>query len=71
MPELVQSEIAQLLGWSNTKTHFMLKQAVAELVEALKANHAKQLLDSDPDQIVEVSMYDFEINPPSSEDGDE
>src|SRR5690606_32303210 len=40
MPELVQSEIAQLLGWSNTKTHFMLKQAMTELIAAMKAFQA-------------------------------
>lgn len=37
MPELVQTEIAKLVGWSNTKTHFVLKQAMEELEKALKA----------------------------------
>lgn len=44
MRELVQSELAALFGWSNTKTHFMLKQAVSELTEALKLYGAIELL---------------------------
>lgn len=36
MPELSQSELAKLLGWSNTKTHFVLKEALDELVNILK-----------------------------------
>lgn len=53
MKELVQSEIAELMGWSNTKTHFMLKSAISELVETLKANKAQELLGQDADQIVD------------------
>lgn len=45
MKELVQTELATLFGWSNTKTHFMLKQAVADLTEALKSQGAAQLLE--------------------------
>ncbi len=70
MPELVQSEIAKLLGWSNTKTHFMLKQAMAEVVNALNEHKANQLTGSDHEQIVDVP--DFE--PPTkygSEDSEE
>lgn len=56
MPELVQSEIAQLLGWSNTKTHFMLKQAMAEFIEALHRFKANQLISSSgPDNSIELS----------------
>jgi hypothetical protein len=44
MKELVQSELAALFGWSNTKTHFMLKQAMTELTEALKLYGAIDLL---------------------------
>lgn len=69
MPELVQSEIAQLLGWSNTKTHFMLKQAMAELIEALNSHRGKQLLSSDPDQIVDIGS--FSIDPVSSYTSDD
>jgi hypothetical protein len=47
MQELVQSELAALLGWSNTKTHFMLKQAMDELSEALETYEAESLLDSE------------------------
>ena len=59
MPELVQSEIAKLLGWSNTKTHFMLKQAMVDLEKALKENQANQLTGKDYEQTVDVP--DFEI----------
>lgn len=69
MPELVQSEIAQLLGWSNTKTHFMLKQAIAEFVEAVKKYRADQLLATDPDQTVDVNS--FSIDPVSNYTSDE
>jgi hypothetical protein len=64
MPELVQSEIAQLLGWSNTKTHFMLKEAMKELVEALHKFKANQLLNGDPNHFGD--MTSFEIDPVSS-----
>lgn len=57
MPELVQSELADLFGWSNTKTHFILKQAIEELTEALVAYNAEELLDdSNEDSTSEVSM---------------
>lgn len=54
MSELVQSEIAELMGWSNTKTHFMLKTAIQELVEALKAANANELLEEGHSLIVEL-----------------
>lgn len=60
MPELVQSQIAQLLGWSNTKTHFMLKQAMQELIVALHARQANQLLGKDHDQVIDISKFDLE-----------
>jgi hypothetical protein len=60
MPELVQSEIAQLLGWSNTKTHFMLKQAMTELIDALHKNEANQLISRDSEQIVEFRSFDLD-----------
>lgn len=43
MHEHVQTEISKLLGWSNTKTHLMLKQAMTELEEAMKLYEAKDL----------------------------
>ena len=59
MKELVQSELAELFGWSNTKTHFMLKQAMVELTEALNAYGASDLLqdlDSDSTEpVVDVN----------------
>lgn len=58
MSELVQSEIAELMGWSNTKTHFMLKTAMAELIEALKAHHAKELLSKDYEELVGLPNID-------------
>lgn len=45
MKELVQAELAALFGWSNTKTHFMLKQAMVELTQALKEFGALELLE--------------------------
>lgn len=36
MPEMVQSDLAKLFGWSNTKAHFMLKEAMENLIEVLK-----------------------------------
>lgn len=71
MPELVQSEIAQLLGWSNTKTHFMLKQAMAELIEALTKHRANQLISKDPDQIVDFHSFNIDPVSHSSDDTEE
>lgn len=58
MPELVQAQIADLMGWSNTKTHFALKEAMTELIAALKANKANELLKEDPEMIVELPEID-------------
>lgn len=69
MPELVQSEIAALLGWSNTKTHFMLKQAMSELIEALTKYRANQLISQDPDQVIDFNS--FNIDPISGYTSDE
>jgi hypothetical protein len=59
MPELVQSEIAALLGWSNTKTHFMLKEATKELAEALTTYNASQLINQDNSGPVELNTFDI------------
>lgn len=59
MPELAQSEIANLLGWSNTKTHFMLKQAMAELIEAFNKYKANQLLASNSTNENDIPLIDF------------
>lgn len=68
MPELVQSEIAKLLGWSNTKTHFMLKQAMLELTEALKTNNASELLKKLHDEGIDLNTYNIEpITKPDNE----
>lgn len=59
MKELVQSELAALFGWSNTKTHFMLKQAVEELTRALELYGAIELLeDLNSDQIEDLINAD-------------
>lgn len=71
MHELVQSEIAQLLGWSNTKTHFMLKQAMTELIEALYKNRANQLISQDPDQVIDFNSFEIEAASYTSEDTEE
>jgi hypothetical protein len=70
MKELVQSELAALFGWSNTKTHFMLKQAMLELTDALKANGASELLqdlnaDDLDNEIVVENFMDFESEDPT------
>lgn len=57
MKELVQSELAFLFGWSNTKTHFMLKQAITELTEALKVYNAIDLL-----QDIDAEDEDHSLN---------
>ena len=36
MPEMSQAELSKLLGWSNTKTHFVLKEALVELAVLLE-----------------------------------
>lgn len=71
MNELVQSEVAHLLGWSNTKTHFMLKQAMEELVAALQAHQANQLITNEDDQLIEFHTYDIEPIPNYTSDDDE
>lgn len=72
MPEMVQTEIANLMGWSNTKTHFALKQAMSELIEALTRNKANQLISQDPDQIVDVNMFGMDpISSYTSDDTEE
>ena len=68
MNEHSQSEIANLMGWSNTKTHFILKQVMEELVSTLKKYQANQLLDSDDDQVIEILTYDLDISVPYSYD---
>lgn len=45
MPELVQSDLAKLFGWSNTKTHFALKEAIRELTDALIEYKANDLIE--------------------------
>ncbi len=56
MPELVQSDLAQLFGWSNTKTHFVLKEAIEELTIALKVYGALDLLkEIDADDFKELT----------------
>lgn len=64
MPELVQSDLAHLFGWSNTKTHFALKEAIKELTEALVKYGGFDLSDSDSDDfnlhlnLPELQQYD-------------
>lgn len=52
MPELVQSDLAKLFGWSNTKTHFALKEAIKELTEALTIHGAEDLLEEIAHQLI-------------------
>lgn len=71
MPELTQSEIAKILGWSTTKTYFMLKQAMQEVIDALNNNKAKQLINTDHDRVVDVKSYDIESTSYTSGDTEE
>ena len=60
MKELVQSELAELFGYSNTKTHFVLKQAIEELKSALMFNGANELLDGSSDEEDNIYLNDLE-----------
>lgn len=64
MNELVQSELAELFGFSNTKTHFVLKQAIEEVTAALKLYEAielvKELETEDLDDIINPKDIDAE-----------
>lgn len=53
MQELVQADLAKLFGWSNTKTHFAIKEALKELVQALEDHDAKDLLTQIVDGLVD------------------
>lgn len=71
MPELAQSDIAALMDWSNTKTHFMLKQAMEELTDALTRNRARELLSKDPSQ-ADLPLMDLDPDlAPTYEDSEE
>lgn len=64
MKELVQSELAALFGWSNTKTHFMLKQSMAELTDALKLYGAIELLhDMNAEEIENAIVVEDFLDP--------
>lgn len=45
MPELPQSELARLFGWSNTKMHLAVKDAMVELKDKLETHGADQLAE--------------------------
>lgn len=51
MPEMSQSEVATLFGWSNAKVHFVFKEAMDALVEKLTTynlnNKDEDILDSE------------------------
>lgn len=70
MNELVQLDIAKLLGWSSTKTHFAMKQAMIELVEALKANNAHQFLQNGSEDPFLSSNEDLDIVSDYNDDRD-
>lgn len=57
MQELVQAEIAKLFGFSNTKAHFILKEAVEELTTALQEHGGESLLNDLEDN--EDSNFDL------------
>lgn len=68
MKALVQSELAALFGWSNTKTHFMLKTAMVELEAAFKLHGAEELLeDLNSDQLDNGFNYEDFVGTNSEE----
>ena len=69
MNELVQSELANLFGWSNTKTHFILKEAIEELTSALKTHGAVEML-SEMDQQEYQDFIDTDVGLTSSDSED-
>lgn len=56
MPEILQSDMAKLFGWSNTKAHFMLKEALENLIEVL---HGYNLNIELEDIVDEFQLSDF------------
>lgn len=64
MPELIQSQLAELFGWSNTKTYFILKQAMQELHDTFNKHYDpkyfKELADSDIVTELQDLSYKFE-----------
>lgn len=50
MDELLQADLARLFGWSNTKAHFILKEATEELIKLLKLHRFEE-------ELVEVAEY--------------
>ena len=71
MPELAQAEMANLLGCSNTKVHFMLKQAMEELVEALKIHQANQFISQDSEETHDLLTHGLNVVPSRSSEDDE
>lgn len=56
MKELVQSELAGLFNWSNTKTHLILKEAMEELVTVLEERGGRDLIANSEDPQSEGSL---------------
>lgn len=59
MKELQLSDIAKLLGWSSTKAHFIMKEAMEELAEVFKRRgiNTQLLLEEDQNIVAIASDY--------------
>ncbi len=67
MERLVQSDLAKLFGWSNAKTHATLKEAMEELVIALKTHGLMGELE-DIDDSFDLSNAYYDENSSDNED---
>lgn len=61
LPEVTKTELAKLFGWSPTKTHFLVKEAIAELSELLIKHSANDLSDESAESTYAfLNSYDLE-----------
>ncbi len=55
LPELSQSGLSKLFGWSNAKTHLMVKEAMDELNLIFKKHDMSEEIGSDVEESVVIS----------------
>lgn len=65
MKELQLSDIAKLLGWSSTKAHFIMKEAMEELTQIFIKNgiDPRLLLEEDAQSVVAVATDYTMVDP--------
>lgn len=68
MPELVQSDLAKLFGWSNTKAHFTLKEALESLINILKSQNIDIELEDLADHYNLDDYIKFEFSVPNTDE---